>query len=526
MPILNSGLKQFQNLGKTQNSNLQDEIRKLQGSILSGRVLSVNNLGEGNDGSISVEILSNSQYTSTSNLLPNVFPLFPNIQSYPLVNEAVALIKLVEVNSNNSALSSTYYYINNINLWNNKETNALPVKDDPNFRPGVYFQEKGNINPLYSFEGDFITSGRFGNSLRLGNTYPNDFAFVNNNWSSVGEIGDPITILTNGLHQSSPSYNSITEDINQDKSSIYLTSTQQIPIEVSSKNDYLSYSVSETTESIQPTDTQTKTLNFNSGGSVITEAFKADLSALNLFVKNFFSSTDKPRIGINIIGGESLVPNPSNIPRGGLAQERIQKLKDILPNYPYLKYNQTTKVEVGKTPYNPGVDSPSDNKFTEEQFIKIEVVTQETTLTTSTTSNPPEDPSKYAGEQAIINSGRLIFNSTQDHILLSSKKSINLNTVTSVNIDAAEKTVIQTPELYLGGTNTAQPVVLGDDLVNLLNKVLTDLEYLTDALQNQLGVPVGSPIGPTNLVAQAINGKIGGYKAELSNVLSNTTKTV
>ena len=75
MPILNSGLKQFQNLGKTQNSNLQDEIRKLQGSILSGRVLSVNNLGEGNDGSISVEILSNSQYTSTSNLLPNVFPL-------------------------------------------------------------------------------------------------------------------------------------------------------------------------------------------------------------------------------------------------------------------------------------------------------------------------------------------------------------------------------------------------------------------------------------------------------------------
>ena len=526
MPILNSGLKQFQSLGKTQNSNIQDEIRKLQGSILSGRVLAVNNLGEGNDGSISVEILSNTQRNSTPNIISNVFPLFPNIQSYPLANEAVALIKLVQVNTNNSSLYSTYYYINNINLWNNKEVNALPVKDDPNFKPGFYFQEKGNINPLYSFEGDFIVSGRFGNTIRLGNTYPNDVVSVNNNWSSVGEIGDPITIFTNGLHQSSPSYNSITEDINQDKSSIYLTSTQQIPIKVSSKNDYLSYSVSKTTESTQPTDTQTKTLNFNSGGSDITEAFKTDLSTLNLFVKNFFSSTDKPRIGINIIGGESLVPNPGNTPRGKLAQERIQKLKDILPNYPYLKYNQTTKVEVGKTHYNPGVDSPSDNKFTKEQFIKIEVVTQETTLTTSTTSNPPEDPSKYTGEQAIINSGRLIFNSTQDHILLSSKKSINLNTATSVNIDAAEKTVIQTPELYLGGTNTAQPIVLGNDLVNLLNKVLTDLEFLTGALQNQLGVPVGSPIGPTNLVAQAINDKIGGYKAELSNVLSNTTKTV
>ena len=67
---------------------------------------------------------------------------------------------------------------------------------------------------------------------------------------------------------------------------------------------------------------------------------------------------------------------------------------------------------------------------------------------------------------------------------------------------------------------------MGDDLVKLLTKVLDDLSFLTSALQNQLGVPVGTPIGPTNLVAQAINDKIGGYKAELSNILSNTTKTV
>ena len=130
------------------------------------------------------------------------------------------------------------------------------------------------------------------------------------------------------------------------------------------------------------------------------------------------------------------------------------------------------------------------------------------------------------GKQVILNSGRLLFNSTQDHILLSSAKSINLNAVESVNIDAATKTVIQTPELYLGGIETAQPVVLGNDLVDLLRKVLWDLDFLTGALKNQLGVPVGTPIGPTNLVAQAINDNIGGYKAELSNILSNTTKTV
>ena len=407
MPI-SSGLNQFKNLGKIQNSSTQDEIRKLQGSILSARVNSINQEGTGNDGVISVEVLQEVGST-TSNIIPNVLPLFPNYKNYPLVNEVVMVVALANSDFQNNFNRLTYYYINPINLWNSQETNPLPVpsqnvksasqnkgyletevgnpnkpdsQENTTFKPGTYFTEKGTVNPLYAFEGDTIVEGRFGNSLRLGNTVPNNIASLNNNWSITGSLGDPITIISNGLHSESPSFNSITEDVNTDKSSIYLTSTQQLPIEVSSQNDYLSYNTA------------------------------------------------------------------------------------------------------------------------------------------------PTAPNQYSGNQVILNSGRLLFNTTQDHILLSSAKSINLNTVESVNIDAATQTVIQTPELYLGGIETAQPVVLGDDLVNLLNKVLTDLEFLTGALQNQLGVPVGSPIGPTNLVAQAINDKIGGYKAELSNVLSNTTKTV
>ena len=407
MPI-SSGLNQFKNLGKIQNSSTRDEIRKLQGSILSARVNSINQEGTGNDGAISVEVLQEVGST-TSNIIPNVLPLFPNYKNYPLVNEVVMVVALANNDFQNNFNRLTYYYINPINLWNSQETNPLPLptqnvksssqnkgyletqtgnpnkpdsQNNTTFRPGTYFQERGIVNPLYSFEGDTILEGRFGNSLRLGNTVPNNIANLNNNWSTTGSLGDPITIISNGLHFESPSFNSITEDINIDKSSIWLTSTQQIPIEVSSQNDYLSY------------------------------------------------------------------------------------------------------------------------------------------------TTPPTQPKKYAGEQVILNSGRLVFNSTQDHILLSSQKSINLNTVESVNIDAATQTVIQTPELYLGGIETAQPVVLGNDLVDLLGKILTDLEFLTGTLQNQLGVPVGTPIGPTNLVAQAINNKIGGYKAELSNILSNTTKTV
>ena len=409
MPI-SSGLNQFKNLGKIQNSSTQDEIRKLQGSILSARVSSINQEGTGNDGVISVEVLVEVG-SSTSNIIPNVLPLFPNIKTYPLVNEVVMVVALANSDFQNNFNRLTYYYINPINLWNSQETNPLPVPNqnvksasqnkgyletqtgNPNkpdstenttFKPGTYFLEKGTVNPLYAFEGDTILEGRFGNSIRLGNTVPNNIASLNNNWSATGSIGDPITIISNGLHSESPSFNSITEDINLDGSSAYFTSTQKIPIEVSSQNDYLSYSE----------------------------------------------------------------------------------------------------------------------------------------------NTAPTTPNTYIGEQIILNSGRLLFNSTQDHILLSSKKSINLNTVESVNIDAATQTVIQTPELYLGGIETAQPVVLGNDLVDLLTKILNDLNFLTGALKNQLGVPVGTPIGPTNLVAQAINDKIGDYKAELSNILSQTTKTV
>ena len=257
MPI-SSGLNQFKNLGKIQNSSTQDEIRKLQGSILSARVNSINQEGTGNDGVISVEVLQEVGST-TSNIIPNVLPLFPNYKNYPLVNEVVMVVALANSDFQNNFNRLTYYYINPINLWNSQETNPLPVpsqnvksasqnkgyleteagnpnkpdsQENTTFRPGTYFTEKGTVNPLYAFEGDTIVEGRFGNSLRLGNTVPNNIASLNNNWSVTGSLGDPITILSNGLHSESPSFNSITEDVNADKSSIYLTSTQQLPTNI------------------------------------------------------------------------------------------------------------------------------------------------------------------------------------------------------------------------------------------------------------------------------------------------------
>jgi len=409
MATLKSGQAQYKRQGNNNNFSNQDILKKLEGKVLSARILNIDQSGTSSNGTSSVQLLQEVQLGG-SDIINGVLPFFPNLKNYPLVNETVLIIGLANKEYKNNFNNLTFYYLSPLNLWNSNQTNPIPYPTtkvtsnsqgksyqeveqtgNPNksletgnttFKPGLYFNEDNISNPTFPYEGDYIIDGRFGNSLRFGNTVPNGIVPVQNNWSTSGSIGDPITILTNKKHTEQPTFNSITEDINLDGSSAYFTSTQQIPIEVSSQNNYLSY------------------------------------------------------------------------------------------------------------------------------------------------TTPPTTPNQYNGEQIILNSGRLLFNSTQDHILLSSKKSINLNAVESVNIDAATQTVIQTPELYLGGIETAQPVVLGNDLVDLLTKILNDLSFLTGALQNQLGVPVGTPIGPTNLVAQAINDKIGGYKAELSNILSNTTKTV
>lgn len=63
-----------------------------------------------------------------------------------------------------------------------------------------------------------------------------------NPWSSGSTNGDPITILRNGQPNIPFNAQRLTvEDINQDLASVWMTSTQQIPINVASVNDYASY---------------------------------------------------------------------------------------------------------------------------------------------------------------------------------------------------------------------------------------------------------------------------------------------
>jgi len=193
---------------------------------------------------------------------PSTFakPFFPNIKYYPLLNEIVYILQLPTNNIlNGDSTSNGWYYLPPLNIWNSQLHNALPETDNTSNdisqigdytsslaggqvrRPidnsteielGSTFIEANSINvhPLLPYEGDIIYEGRFGNSIRLGSTVKN--SFIKNKWSSTGVNGDPITIIRNGQanYKNIDSWVPVTEDINNDQSDIWLTSTQKLPI--------------------------------------------------------------------------------------------------------------------------------------------------------------------------------------------------------------------------------------------------------------------------------------------------------
>jgi hypothetical protein len=329
---------------------------------------------------------SNASKSALSNNIAK--PLFPNSSVIPLKNEVIYIIPLPNNNVQSDVNDVSYYYFQPINIWNSVHHNAIPdpvhgpstvpasqtqnnqqttagnprVVNDSNINIdlGHTFSEKiegsDSIRNLQPFSGDVIHQGRWGQSLRFGSTVKN--SNPPNPWSKDGEDGDPITILRNGQHEeSNDPWIPQVEDINLDPSSVYLTTTQKIPIEVASKS-YKSY------------------------------------------------------------------------------------------------------------------------------------------------QSAPESTNLYTGDQIILNSGRLLFNSKVDSILLSANTTINLNSVDSVNIDSPV-TVIQSPEIYLGDLNATEPVILGDIFLTDFSKLAQNLVSLSTGLVAGLGGNIGGTLGPNGAVLAA-----------------------
>jgi hypothetical protein len=153
-------------------------------------------------------------------------PQHASLQKYPLVGELVHLIDAPSPVSQVANTTGTQkYYTGTINVWNNIQQNS-PAGDNL----GKTFIEGSDIRSLLSFEGDTIYQGRKGNGIRFGSTVKSRSG--QNEWSSIGNDGDPITIMVNGyVTTDTGSLAPNIEEVNKEKSSIYMTTTQKIPLQ-------------------------------------------------------------------------------------------------------------------------------------------------------------------------------------------------------------------------------------------------------------------------------------------------------
>ena len=340
-------------------------------------------------------------------------PLFPNTKHYPLINEIVYIMSLPDSSNAESPNATSFYYFNPINVWNSSHHNGIPepfestlpesqqrdyeevtsgsirrVNDGgTEINLGSTFTENSSSKTLLPYEGDIIQEGRFGQSLRYGSTVPS--SFLVSPWSTPtisGSNGDPITLIRNGQHEDdSPAWVPQVEDINKDKSSIYLTSTQRIPIEVS-----------------------------DSGS------------------KGYYTPT------------------------------------------PYL--------------------------------------------------TPPTSPDIFAGEQIILNSGRLLFNAKTDSILLTSADSIKINSLNSVVIETPV-TVVQSKEIYLGD-KASEPVILGDKFLDQFQVLLLGIVNLSNALTTPIGSPkLETPNAKIKDPAVKLEKLADAMRLDIPNFKSKVTKT-
>ena len=278
------------------NSGIGSSLTSLDNFIIVARVLDIilnenhpefKTVGEYNGiGAIYWEKVNESgTQTSGANF---ALPYDPQLKTYPLINEYVILINIPNNQTGGLASSTSYFYLNPVNVWNHPHHDAYPnplpntngriptnqsddyaalgavsgsvrrVGNDNEYFPDselnsksntsqFTFEEKANIHPLMPFMGDVLLEGRHGQSVRFGSTARppanSKPILINNDWSTVGNNGDPITIIRNGQPSGSTDegWIPITEDLNVDLSSIYLTSYQKLDQLKLSSNNFVSY---------------------------------------------------------------------------------------------------------------------------------------------------------------------------------------------------------------------------------------------------------------------------------------------
>jgi hypothetical protein len=157
-------------------------------------------------------------------------PLSTTVHTFPLIGELVSMVRSASIRSQSRSRIMVYYWFDIVAVEGNRNNNALEnstfySSEFENTKKGDTFEEE-DLPHIESFEGDTIMQGRFNNCIRFGSSVPT--SKVSNMWSMGTKAGDPILILSNDMAD-------VTEDPNNDGSSIMMTSTQKLDIKLANK---------------------------------------------------------------------------------------------------------------------------------------------------------------------------------------------------------------------------------------------------------------------------------------------------
>ncbi len=172
----------------------------------------------------------------------DAMPIDANIKRIPLIGEHVLVVKSTSPEKFPGSKTQQAYYFNPTSIQANVHNNLLPNANAIGLAsaPAIAaipngFEERDDVGSLQPFLGDVLIEGRFGHSLRFGYTPILATTTESPSWSAPGKVSEPITIISNG-RKSGGSYNKfIIEDVNDDLSSIWLTSKQQLKLKPSQK---------------------------------------------------------------------------------------------------------------------------------------------------------------------------------------------------------------------------------------------------------------------------------------------------
>lgn len=143
---------------------------------------------------------------------------------------------------------------------------------------------------------------------------------------------------------------------------------------------------------------------------------------------------------------------------------------------------------------------------------------------------------QYTGEQIVLSSGRLVFNSRSDSTFINSRQYINISAGDKVTIDVGVEDsdneenmfLVNAPKMQLGLdiNGKAEPITKADELEGVLNDLIDAISTYSDMVQSAAIAP--GPLMSILLTPATamLKGKLLQVKANMINFKSTKSFTI